>query len=239
MNKSAAVIHVANLPGRRAWCGDPILGFMAAKLTVEQRAIPMMAAQSHYFFSASPIRDILALHAGHMLGRPVPDWGIMLTEPQATKGLAHLVQGRERRIRGLLKGLGIAATDDEIRMATVEAETSERIDLLIRLGARAFIIEAKFGHKVTKGQLARYSKALRGRKRAKGDCDILLLIDPANAPDLHHKQRQRWRSSSWVELLLGFERELANAPSESDDDDFRLFRRLIWHRIGGLSMRRH
>ena len=198
-----------------------------------------MAARSDAIFDALPVREALGLHPGHALGRSVPDWGITLTEPQATKGVVHLVQGRPARIRGLLDGLGISATDKEIEIAEVQAETSDRIDLLISLGARRIIVEAKFGHEVTKGQLSRYYKKLQRSKRPKNDRHILLLIDPQTAPDLHYKQRGKWRVCSWAGLLLAFERALAKAPSESDDDDFRLFRRLLWERIGGLGMRRY
>lgn len=239
MSKSASVLEVAALPGHPVWCGAPILGFVEALKSAEHKAVPIMAARSDAIFDALPVREALGLHPGHALGRSVPDWGITLTEPQATKGVAHLVQGRPARIRGLLDGLGISATDKEIETAEVQAETSDRIDLLISLGARRIIVEAKFGHVVTVEQLSHYINAVRGREQLEDDRDVLLLIDPETAPDLHDKQCGEWRVCSWAGLLLAFERVLAKAPSESDDDDFRLFRRLLWERIGGLGMRRY
>jgi len=223
---------VALLPGHPAWDGHSVLQVGLTEKKCEELAIPILAAQAPPAFTSKPIRCALALHRGHGLARPAPNWGFQLTEPQATQGLAHMIAGHPMRMQGLLKGLRIAATDEEAAQATIVAE-EERVDLLIRIGKRAIIVEAKFGHHVTDRQLSNYWKKISPTaKKTKG---LLLLIDPEDAPELHYTQRAHWRVVSWVDLLVGFERFLKNNIS-ADDDDFRLFRRLLWERIGGLSM---
>lgn len=144
--------RLANHPGAwiSAWEPAPVLHVAH----VGARSTSALAARPAPPFTARPIREALALHPSHALVRSVPDWGFRITEPQATKGLAHMVDGNIARMRALLFGLGIPASEDEIGSATIEAETTDRIDLLIRLGPRAVIVEAKFGHRVTLGQLS-------------------------------------------------------------------------------------
>lgn len=233
---SSTTKRIAALPGCPEWSLEPVLKAVGSAELILRRAIPRLAAILERSFDASPIREFLALHSGNAMVLPPPDWGVALTEPQAVKGLAHLVQGRPDRLLALLKGLGITFAHDELRNASIEAETPDRIDLLINLERRSFIVEAKFGHRITKGQLARYGRAVKGRHLCSGDRDILLLIDPTKANNLHHKQVSRWRVRSWAQVLLSLEREMCRTTS-NDDDDFRLFRCLLWNRIGGFAMR--
>ena len=216
---------------RPVWEGSAILAVVGK----ERAAISAVARQPPPPFTAAPVRNALALHSDHALVRGVPDWGnFRLTEPQATKGLAHLIGGNPARMRGLLDGLGVDASEEEVAQATIEAE-KHRIDLLIRLPQRAIIVEAKFGHRVTAGQLSTYWTKTAPGAQAQG---VLLLIDPETVPDLHHKQRGKWPARSWASLLIALERAMAAAPG-ADDEDFRLFRRLLWRRVDGLSMRTH
>jgi len=233
MITSSEIRAVAALAGRPVWDGHSVsqIGLTAAKR--EQLAIPILALQTPPVFTDEAIRSVLALHHGHALSRLAPNWGFQLTEPQATYGLAHMLEGRPARLRGLLKGLQIAATEEELAQATIVAE-EERVDLLIRMGDRAIIVEAKFGHHVTDRQLSSYWKKIS--PTAKNTKGVLLLIDPEGAPELHYKQKEHWRVVSWVEALLGLDR--AAKDDTSDDDDYRLFRRLLWERIGGLTMRK-
>lgn len=221
---------VSFLPGRPAWNDRSVfhVGLSAAKR--ERLAIPMLASKTPLGFCSKPIRTTLALHHGHALSLPAPDWGFQLTEPQATYGLAHMIDGRPTRMLGLLNGLKVTETE-QVEQATIIAE-EDRVDLLIRMGNRAIIVEAKFGHHVTDGQLSNYWKKISRSAKPEG---ILLLIDPDDAPELHHAQKKHWRIISWAEMLLGLERAMKDNSTE-DDDDFRLFRRLVWERIGGLSM---
>lgn len=229
--------RISSLPGCPEWSPEPILKAIGSANFILSRAIPRLATIRKRSFDATPIREFLALHSGNAMVLPSPDWGIALTEPQAVKGLAHLVQGRPDRLLALLKGLGITFSYDELRNASIEAETPDRIDLLIKLGRRSFIVEAKFGHRITKGQLARYRRAVTGRRLCSGDRDVLLLIDPNRANNLHHKQVSKWRVRSWAQVLLSLEREMCRTTSD-DDDNFRLFRCLLWNRIGGFAMRK-
>jgi len=215
-------------PWQPAWERGAILEIVRK----EGQAIAALAHQPAPPFAPAPVREALALHPYHALVRGAPDWGFRLTEPQATKGLEHMVRGNPARMRGLLDGLGIVASGVEVAEATIEAEL-HRIDLLIRLAERAIIVEAKFGHRVTAGQLSTYWTKTAPRARTQG---VLLLIDPETAPDLHPKQRGKWHTRSWAALLIALERAMAASPDD-DDEDFRLFRRLLWHRVGGLSMR--
>lgn len=113
----------------------------------------------------------------HFLHAAPLEWlqEVRLTEPQITKGFAHFLNASDRktrtgRIRALLRALGSRPGNKErsLREASVtpEAPANERrIDLLIEWTdasgrGRGAIIEAKFGHHVTPGQLPGYRTRL-------------------------------------------------------------------------------
>ena len=167
-----------------------------------------------------------------------PDWGIKLTEPMATRGLAHLL-GRgsgnlkARRIRAFLETLRIPDLPDDqsLEQAEVYSEV-DRIDLEVRFKSasgekRVVLIEAKFEHKLTPGQLKSYNNK---RKKFRRDYRIVGLTSAAGK-NMKGKQTQLWRVLLWRDLWLRFERR---RPYEADGQ-LATFMAWLWQRIGGLS----
>ena len=169
-----------------------------------------------------------------------PDWGINLTEPMATRGLAHLL-GRgsgslkAHRIRAFLESLRIPDLPDDqsLEQAKVCSEV-DWIDLEVRFHSasgkervRVVLVEAKFGHKLTPGQLKRYYNE---RYKFRPDCRIVGLT-PDAGKGRHHKQVKKWPVVLWRDLWLRFERR---RPHEADGQ-LTAFMAWLWQRIGGLS----
>jgi len=172
-------------------------------------------------------------HLGHAFRALRPDWGIRLTEPMATRGLAHLL-GRgsgclkAQRIKAFLEALRIPCIPDNraLEQAEVYSE-ADRIDLEVRFQKRVVLVEAKFGHKLTPGQLRRYYNA---RKEFRPDCRIVGLTSDAGT-GRHHKQEKRWPVVLWRDLWLRFEKK---RPYEADGQ-LAAFMAWLWQRIGGLN----
>ncbi len=208
---------------------------------VIRTTIPVLARQPIPPFRTATINNTFSLHPGHMFVALQPDWGWRLTETQATRGLAHLVMQRDKemRIQALLAGLGIAVESGELSDAEVVAEEG-RIDLLIRWAAntRAVVVEAKFAHRVTKGQLSKYRQQSQKTVPPKGTRYVLLLLDPEENVLLRGPQRASWTIRTWAACMMTMERCLRK-PGAKDDDNFRQFRRMLWERIGGLQQRKH
>ena len=179
-----------------------------------------------------------------------------LTERQITKGFAHLLNagGRETRtgrIRALLWALGSDQGDSDSDLheawATAEAPANRRrIDLLIEWTdawgrKRGAVIEAKFEHHVTAGQLPTYRTHLGGIERSYRDevrsdqkeRPLLFIVSPLLdrkvSRALSQQKNNDWRWMSWRSLLLAYDRVLHH---DHDDDTFREFRRTLWDRAG-------
>ena len=193
---------------------------------------------AHHFFHAAPLGWVTR---------------VKLTEPQVTKAIAYFLQSedpvaREGRIRALLSALG-SRLDCGLGNARAKAEAPvagkrQRMDLLVewqdsRGFDRAAVIEAKFGHGITKDQLKTYRRHLRRverhYRRAEHDggpeLELLFVVSPGhrknNAGALARNKRWRWKS--WRSLLLAYDRFL---DPQHDDVDFRQFRRILWDRAG-------
>lgn len=170
-------------------------------------------------------------------------WGFGLTEPMATKTLARLLSAgsgevRARRISAFLQAVGIP--EDRDRIAALEhcriSAEQDRIDLKLVWKDDAdrdtvVIVEAKFGHKVTKGQLSGYRKAVSVMHKAPPFASILLTLDDGVLSDLHEKQRKIWKQVDWRVFWLRFERL---RPIEHDAD-LQMFLNTLWHRSGCLT----
>ena len=120
-----------------------------------------------------------------------------LTEPQVTKAIAHFLQSedpiaREGRIGALLSALScrLEGGSGNARVSTEAPVAGKRsIDLLVewqdgRGFDRALVIEAKFGHDVTPGQLSAYRRHLRRIERRyrraehDGGPELLFVVSP-------------------------------------------------------------
>lgn len=219
----------------RGWNPTSIRNVHGRTLGALRTSVPRLARWPGRAFEREPVTQYFGITPVHFLHRPVPDWNILLTEPQATRGLAHCIMAHHRsaRIVAFLAGLGIDASHDELSGAFVVAEEA-RVDLLAIWdeGRRGAMVEAKFGHKVTKGQLSAYGKYVRRTYRdVVAPARIVLKLDAGEYVPFKGTQSTKWNVLSWAEFMLRMERALND---DADDDDFRLFRRLVWHRIGGL-----
>ena len=171
---------------------------------------------------------------------------LRITEPQATFGLAYFIRrGGAARALAFLK-----AVDDDIRWPTALTDVralaevaiaAGRIDLLVTglADGRTWgtVVEAKFGHHLRTNPLAAY--ALRAKadgmvvKSRTQDADAtgcLVILAPKRSRTTTNRlmRNRRWNLVHWSSLLRRFEHGL---DDESDDDDFRRFRRTLWDRI--------
>ncbi|AKI01292.1 PD-(D/E)XK nuclease superfamily [Hoeflea sp. IMCC20628] len=180
--------------------------------------------------------------AHHSFDAPCLDWGFELTEPQATRTIAHLLNRgpddvRAERLIAFYKALKSSdvPTLQEAKSAVVEAEVN-RIDLMLKYQKTgkekmysALVIEAKFGHIITRGQLANYTKIVQKDR----DIDnastklVVLGLDDSAMHGLKGRQWTNWRFVSWRDLWLRFER---TRPAE-DDPSLKIFLNWLWRRI--------
>jgi hypothetical protein len=167
-------------------------------------------------------------------------------EPQITSGFVHFVTSgphKADRIIALLRAAGFSESDlatAEITGTAAQAEartdTGERIDILAYAqtprGRYGVIIEAKFGHSLSKKQLRVYEVAaselhrLGTRRRRR-----LIVVAPKYSSKISRPLQgdPEWRFVSWERLLVRYEAALEAA---ADSEDFARFRRTIWHRSG-------
>ena len=182
----------------------------------------------------------------HVFHSFTPDWGIELTEPQATRGLAHLLgRGsddlRTARIRAFLEALHVPNLPDDSVLERAKVLTEQdRIDLEIRFseapGApllQVVIVEAKFNHPLTEGQLRRYRSIRRNDPQfvREPHCRIVGLT-PEAGRGRRGQQFRHWPVLLWRDVWLQFEKR---RPRESDAQ-LATFMAWLWHRIGALSL---
>ena len=180
---------------------------------------------------------------GHAFRDWSPDWGIRLIERQATSGLAHLLNRgegmvRSRRIRAFLEALRIPKLPDEKDFGRSKAFSEvDGIDLEVRFHSasgeeRVVLVEAKFDHILTEGQLSKYWE---NRKRYDLRDGRIVGLTSAAGKGRRGKQTQLWRVVLWRDLWLRFEQR---RPHEADGQ-LAAFMAWLWQRIGGLSPGNH
>lgn len=176
--------------------------------------------------------------------------GFSLLEPQASTGIAHFCQGegdlglKKRRCIAAVRALLPTETEDtpimaslaEGRLFEVEAEaavgdTGRRIDWIVRWkhdlkGKFCVVIEMKYGHVVTSGQLQAYCQ--HGIRHATTPEEHLRLILLTRDGTVSHNN-PHWRPVSWMNFLRRWEKELQRL----DDTAllFGVFRYQLWARI--------
>jgi hypothetical protein len=197
----------------------------------------------HCFYSFfGELNQQHGLYPGHKLGFDA-------TEPQITTGIAALLdptkQGKTGEVRlqaflyalleGRSKNVELLASLKEAHSFTVQAEkpvpnSNRRIDLFIGwnpIDSKRFqyglIIEAKFGHKVTKGQLPTYKNyAKKILANTEKSPFFLLTVTGESA-----RKNPDWQPVQWLTLMSRWERQL-----KDPDTDFTQFRRFIWKKLG-------
>jgi len=186
-----------------------------------------------------------AFHQHHSFNAPFLNWHFKLSEPNVTQTLAmFLNEGpddvKARRIHAFLVALKTPDIPelDRLSHCIVMAE-KDRIDLEIWIPQgssgqyRPVIVEAKFGHKVTQGQLSKYTGTRRKDKVLifKERHCVLLALDDTEMKNLVGKQNNIWKFVAWRDLWLTFEKL---RPRE-DNPSLSIFLRQLWHRIGQLN----
>lgn len=187
----------------------------------------------------------------HSFDAPTLDWGFGLTEPQATKTIAHLLNKgsgdvRALRIIAFFRAMKSAyiPTAMEAQSAFVEAEKKgataklkkNRIDLVLKYKKEggqkysALIIEAKFDHMITESQLKNYREIVKADRSIefKQTHWVILGFDYSAMMGLKGLQGNVWRFVAWRDLWLRFEKE---RPVE-DDPNLTIFLKWLWRRIG-------
>lgn len=176
------------------------------------------------------------------------------TEPQATAALVQQVNSRNpakqsARATALLKAalcsqpLSASCFDLRFELAVegslrVKAEettsTRKRMDILVQgradCGAIEVVIEAKFGHQITDGQLESYTKE---KREAEPQNQVLLVVAPTlTAVDAQQIIRASkllpreapWRFIDWRTFLIAYSCSL---QKEHDDEEFRRLRHTL------------
>ena len=234
-----------------AWCDDlrelPALAAAwrpsnALKVAIGRGALPF-ADTPDWCAGRSDMERVFALKRLLRIFRAHPSapW-TTFTEPQLTRGLAYFLNAPEpvtriARIRALLTSLGAAELGNDMSNVRVTAEAptarNKRIDLLIEWTGSsqmryAAVIEAKFGHAITSGQLPAYRAHLR---KIAGERRLLAVVSPRRSAgtDRALRRNREWRWIAWRDLLLAHERVL---PLDYDDEEYLRFRRTLWDQTG-------
>lgn len=193
----------------------------------------------------------------HLLNVPDWNWGIRLTEPQVTKGWQHFLSpaavGHDlaaKRVAVFYEAICIASkrqpTGISISDLSVEAEHSlqiggrrKAIDLLFRWKEQsaseqncAIVVELKFGHVLTTGQLPSYKKYV-AQQFIKGDGarhkSGFFVLSPRTRRRDQNKLRRNtdWSVAYWPAFLRAFEK-IYTARDLPYDNAFNMFRRAVW-----------
>ncbi|MGB3752434.1 MAG: hypothetical protein WA954_00875 [Parerythrobacter sp.] len=162
-------------------------------------------------------------------------------EPQITRGLVHFLNAgptRLRKARCVAFARAVSACcrpehrrsfPNNPRRVRVVAE-EKRVDILVELDEAndrfGVAIEAKFNHRLTKGQLKKAVEHTREREWNL-DRSCFLVVGPyLDRLDCDIMNRNKaWSSVTWWALLRHFESEIA---VEGDCAEFRRFRSTIW-----------
>ncbi len=186
--------------------------------------------------------DQFGLHdENHFLhARPI-EWASFL-EAQITKGFEYFLnednkEGRRRRISAFLQTFGVADFDEN-RNCQIEAEANaggkRRIDLQILWEStehqkNGLVIEAKFGHKITAGQLKNYEDYMLSQLQIPQQNLHLFVLSPGSSDQYSYvvAEMDNWKEINWFRFLILYENFL---PQSADSEEFRRFPRTVWHR---------
>lgn len=186
------------------------------------------------------------------------EWGFTLSEPQVTTALVHFLSlkvdgaAEKNRCAALVRALYRAAgvTDERQRLdpskarngsLSVEAEHrigrkpgSKRVDIAIKWeedGAerpRLILIECKFNHHVTRGQLPAYREYAQRQTGERGH-ELFVIVDRLSGRTAAAIRRNRdWIPLTWRALIRRLEQEGVESRSMDGTDDFARLRRTIW-----------
>ncbi|MCP5244811.1 MAG: PD-(D/E)XK nuclease family protein [Burkholderiales bacterium] len=174
--------------------------------------------------------------------------GFTATEQQITKGISYFIDpsvqgevGMKRLIAWIQSILAShvnsnlilqSLKSEDMRSLEVHAEypmpAQRRADLLIRWSNSgndyAVIVEAKFDHHVTTGQLSTYRAQLKKLVSEPQNGALVLLTKSGDEAPSGNKD---WHPKAWFTVMSNWECQL------NDDKDlgFSLFRQFIWNKL--------
>ena len=193
---------------------------------------------------------------GHALESKAVDLGFDPTETQLNKAIGKFLNTKEltnvvrHRVRSFLAALyenrpqkqEMLSSFNESATIVVDAErsfetqgTRRKMDLVIGWPSlesgqcqHMVVVEIKFEHRVTIGQLSAYRGHAKQIK-ANMDCiGLFLLTFEGKQPPPPNKN---WIGISWMMLLRNWEQYLAAGSEPDTDHDFIRLRRMLWQRI--------
>lgn len=190
----------------------------------------------------------------HAFAAPALDWGFNLSEPQVTAALAHFLSASQREpaqsgrcaafLRALYRAAGVSERKPRLdlfpdRLAgpvDVQAERpigSRRVDIALEWKehgkqSRMILIECKFNHHITPGQLPAYRQFAK-RKVDDGSQALFVIVDRLAGRTARAIARNKdWIPLTWRALVRRLEQELESVESTADSADFARLRRTIW-----------
>lgn len=112
---------------------------------------------------------------------------------------------------------------------------SRRIDLLIEMvhdgNIHAAVVEFKFEHHATKGQLDNIEK---WTNKNYDECSLFFVVPDISAHKNIQDQYRDWKVLSWHTLLRRLELNMQAASAKIDDEQYRIFRRNMFRRATGV-----
>ncbi|EDN67373.1 hypothetical protein BGP_2538 [Beggiatoa sp. PS] len=226
------------------------------------RNLPRCAAKAQEYFACFDESQKLRETPGygdlyaeqHMFRHAVIDWGFCFSEPKMIQGLAHFLLRSRQSCWYFLLALFSTARENIphedrntfLRSASVETETrinvgknkSMRTDLCIRWYSangclNLAVVEFKFEHPITKGQLRNYRHYAEKQANATGGHYYLFLVfqklDKKSLRLVKNHYNKIWDPIQWIPLLKCWECYLT-ADTEMNAKDFAQFRHTLWQR---------
>ncbi|MFB1489093.1 MULTISPECIES: hypothetical protein [unclassified Thiocapsa] len=112
---------------------------------------------------------------------------------------------------------------------------TRRIDLLVELmregRTRAAVLEFKFEHHATKGQLDDIEK---WTSKNYDECSLFFIAPDISAHKNIQDQYRAWTMLSWHTLLRRLEKNMQAASEKLDNEQYRIFRRNMLRRATGV-----
>ncbi|MBL8500802.1 MAG: PD-(D/E)XK nuclease family protein [Nitrosomonas sp.] len=253
MNLKASVTTVAqNCPRNIKFSEEAINYFISKKLDLTRKSIRQINSQFKLRDLNQNIVQKFEDVFGHLNSYHPFHYqrslGFSATEQQITKGISYFIdpsaQGEigMKRLIAWVQSILASHTHSNLILQSLKSENMRslavfaeypvsgqgRADLLIRWSNSgnnfAVIVEAKFDHHVTTGQLSEYRKQLKKLVSESQYGALVLLTKSGEKAPLSNKD---WHPKAWFTVMSSWECLL------NDDEDlgFSLFRQFIWSKL--------
>ncbi|SDX70937.1 PD-(D/E)XK nuclease family protein [Thiocapsa roseopersicina] len=242
---------------RKIWDSGPASWYFDLLTDRVTSAIPSLAAMPVHPW-AELRQDVIPFYGDiesprHAFSVEPLDWGGRLLERQVTETLCHYLDPKTgshaaARCAVFLQTLfdlsgapPIDTTKADRTGLRIFAEfhidgrkKSRRIDLLIEMvqngDIHAAVLEFKFEHHATKGQLDDIEK---WTNKNYNDISLFFIVPDISAHKNIQDQYRNWKVLSWHTLLRRLELNMQAASAKIDDEQYRSFRRTMFRRATG------